>query len=247
MELKKLIQKRWTSSASQYGKLVRDQLDNEGGSWLKYMNKHFQPEPGAKILETCCGPGFLSILLSGDGRIVVGVDESEAMLSEAAKNAESRNADVSFMQMDCHSLEFADESFDFVVTRNSLWTLYNPAGAYKEWIRVLKPGGKMIVFDSAWGHEYHCPGAMEKKKSLRKNNGLPVTDGEVFFGDAGLAQELAVRTILGKHERPDWDFNVLCKNKMEIEIDDRAWESIWSEETKKYYSYAPMFMIKAVK
>ena len=34
-----------------------------------------------------------------------------------------------------------------VVSRNLVWNLEDPEAAYKEWLRVLKPGGKLFVFD----------------------------------------------------------------------------------------------------
>ena len=52
--------------------------------------------------------------------------------------------------MDTHKLEFEDDSFDVIVNRNVTWTLENPRDAYKEWMRVLKPGGSLIIFDACW-------------------------------------------------------------------------------------------------
>ncbi|MEK8131666.1 methyltransferase domain-containing protein [Paenibacillus filicis] len=40
-----------------------------------------------------------------------------------------------------------DASLDAVVCRDVVWTLPDPARAYAEWFRVLKPGGTLVVFD----------------------------------------------------------------------------------------------------
>ena len=135
MELRKLIKMRWDSSAIGYSEGVRTEIEREGEKWKEYIKKNINPKPGEKILETCCGPGFLSILLSGDDRKITAVDECEAMLDEARKNAKIFNADIDFMNMDCHKMNFEDKSFDMVISRNSLWTMYNPGEAYKEWVR----------------------------------------------------------------------------------------------------------------
>ena len=46
--------------------------------------------------------------------------------------------------------EFEDESFDVIISRNLTWNLPHPEMAYKEWLRVLKKGGKLLNFDANW-------------------------------------------------------------------------------------------------
>ncbi len=166
------------------------------------------------------------------------------MLEEARKNAEIFNADIEFVNMDCHKMKFKDKTFDMVVTRNSLWTMYNPAEAYKEWVRVLKPGGRLIVFESSWCMEYRKKAVMERKRALRTKYNLSVRETH-YAGDHSLAQELDVRSMLGSVERPDWDYKVFDRLKMNVEVDEEAWQYLWNEESKKLFGYAPMFMINA--
>ena len=47
--------------------------------------------------------------------------------------------------MDSHQLSFDDNTFDLLINRNVTWTLYDPEQAYKEWYRVLKPGGRLLI------------------------------------------------------------------------------------------------------
>ena len=246
MELKKLIQKRWNSSAAGFSERVRSELEKRGDRWKNYIKKNIDPKPGIKILEPCCGPGFLSILFSGDGRKVIGADECDAMLEEARNNAEIFGASVKFVNMDCHKLDFPDETFDMVVSKNALWTMYNPGEAYREWARVLKPGGRIITFESSWCMEYQRRDVMEKKRALRRKYNLPTKETH-YVGDISLARELDVRSMLGKVYRPDWDYKALDKINMDVEIDTGAWEYLWDDETKKMFGDAPMFMINARK
>ena len=48
--------------------------------------------------------------------------------------------------MDAQALEFEDESFDVIISRNLTWNLPHPEMAYKEWLRVLKKRWKAFEF-----------------------------------------------------------------------------------------------------
>jgi len=245
MQLKTLIQKRWNLSAEGYTSQVKDELTNEGRIWKRYIDGIIASKPGIRILEPCCGPGFLSIALSEDGRDITGVDECAAMLEGAKANAAQSGAFAKFTQGDCHRLPYPDESFDFVVARNSLWTLYNPAEAYREWVRILRPGGRLLIFDSNWGAEFYDREVMDRKIKHRIKNKMPVDD--YYYGDYSLGRELAVRSMLANVKRPDWDFRVLSNVRMDISVDFDSWKSLWSREQIKFYGYLPMFIINAKK
>ena len=49
--------------------------------------------------------------------------------------------------MDAQALEFEDESFDVIISRNLTWNLEKPWQAYREWYRVLKPGGHIMILE----------------------------------------------------------------------------------------------------
>lgn len=67
--------------------------------------------------------------------------------------------------MDGQNLEFADGTFDVVISRNLTWNLENPQKAYSEWQRVLKEGGVLLNFDANWyGYLYDA----EKKDSTSR-------------------------------------------------------------------------------
>ena len=68
------------------------------------------------------------------------------MLAEARRKAGS--AAIRFEQADAEQLPFAARSYDLVISRHVLWTLPHPEQAIDEWIRVLRPGGRLIVVDS---------------------------------------------------------------------------------------------------
>ena len=59
------------------------------------------------------------------------------MLEKAKENAGELCRNIHFQRMDAQKLEFADNTFDVVISRNLTWNLEHPDVAYREWVRVL--------------------------------------------------------------------------------------------------------------
>ncbi len=83
--------------------------------------------------------------ISGNGGRLYGADAAGSEI-----NAADLADQISFKRMDAQNLEFPKETFDYIVTRNVTWNLEHPKRAYREWQRVLKPGGKILNFDANW-------------------------------------------------------------------------------------------------
>ena len=85
-------------------------------------------------------------------------------------------------------LSYPDEKFDAVVSRHVLWTLAGPYAASKEWVRVIRPGGKVIVDVPGIksGHGDHHFGA-EIGKKLPFYNGADPKKISDMLKDAGLS------------------------------------------------------------
>lgn len=99
-------------------------------------------------LDVGCGTGFLSLELAARGHRITGADFAPAMLAEARGKAAAHGMAVRFEEADAEQLPFAPGSFDLVVSRHVLWTLPHPEAAIDEWIRVLRPGGRLAIWDS---------------------------------------------------------------------------------------------------
>jgi ubiquinone/menaquinone biosynthesis C-methylase UbiE len=99
-------------------------------------------------LDAGCGTGFLSLELAARGHRVTGIDFAPAMLAEARRKAAAQSLAVRFEEADAEQLPFAAASFDLVMSRHVLWTLPHPEAAIDEWIRVLRPGGRLLSMDS---------------------------------------------------------------------------------------------------
>ncbi|AZR73334.1 ubiquinone biosynthesis methyltransferase UbiE [Anoxybacter fermentans] len=118
----------------------------------------FQPTKGMKILDVGCGTGNFSIKLAKKGCKVIGVDISDAMLEIARKKAKSNNLNITFYNMNVYDLDFDDETFDAIFSMAAFEFIKEPEKAFKEMMRVLKPGGQLLIGtihkDSHWGRLY---------------------------------------------------------------------------------------------
>jgi SAM-dependent methyltransferase len=108
--------------------------------------------PSAGVLEVGCGPGHLSIRLARDyGLDVSGLDLDPAMIERARANAARRatpgGRTPTFVVGDVAALPFADASFDFVVSTFSMHHWSDPAEGLREIHRVLRPGGRALIWD----------------------------------------------------------------------------------------------------
>ena len=98
------------------------------------------------ILECGCGTGQLSQFLQLNNNHALGADITLASLSLAVEH-KRRNAlqRSQFCQMDIFELALKDASFDVVIAHGVFPTVYDPARAFSEVVRKVKPGGIVIV------------------------------------------------------------------------------------------------------
>jgi arsenite methyltransferase len=110
-------------------------------------------QPGERILDLGCGPGFyVAELLDevGDGGSVVGVDISPQMLAIAARRCAGR-ANVEFREGPATAVPVDDASFDVALSVQVLEYVADTAAALTEVHRALRPGGRMVIWDVDWG------------------------------------------------------------------------------------------------
>lgn len=109
----------------------------------------------ARVLEVGCGPGHLSRRLARERLDVTGVDLDPEMIERARRNAEHGTGSPTFIAADVASLPFPDASFDVVVSTLSMHHWADPAAGLVEIHRVLRPGGRALVWDLQPGKRPH--------------------------------------------------------------------------------------------
>ncbi|MDT3739210.1 MAG: class I SAM-dependent methyltransferase [Candidatus Kapabacteria bacterium] len=104
---------------------------------------------GDHILEIGMGNGFFvkNILSAGDSIKYSGCDYSEIMVNESLnRNKEFvLNGRATFFQADAENLPFENESFDKVMTVNTIYFWENPEAVLAEIRRILKPEGMIVI------------------------------------------------------------------------------------------------------
>jgi SAM-dependent methyltransferase len=124
---------------------------------------------GAKVLEVGCGPGHLAIRLVRDHELdVTGLDLDPAMIQRARRNAgrwsRGSRRRPTFVVGDVAALPAEDGSVDLVVSTFSMHHWTDPGAGLTEIKRVLRPGGKALIWDFKRGFRLfhmHAPDPAE--------------------------------------------------------------------------------------
>lgn len=242
-----LTGRRWNSCAEGYSAIIHREFQENGDIWRTFL-REYAPCKSGKALDIGTGPGLFSILLSQLGWTVTGIDCAENMLTVAAKNAAALGVDIQFEKMDIHELNFPDSSFDYLVCRNVTWILYNAEQAFKEWLRVLKPGGRLLYLDANW--TYQDNEALKRaiaadEAAYRERYGAPVN---TYRGDK--ATDAAFRRLPAFDHilRPDWDETHLPKfGYVNVQIQPRMNERLYTPDKQLLYRSIPLFLVTADK
>lgn len=249
MELNEKIKDYWEGEADVYSRGIQEELNGPARqAWKELIGEYLPAERNLKILDVGTGPGFFPIILGEEGHQVIGIDITENMIACAKENVKQWGQQAQLLTMDCQNLKFEDESFDAILCRNITWTLDDPKRAYREWFRVLKPGGSLLVFDACWylhlfdeslGQKYK-----EREEQIRRKYGR----GIHAHADEEKGRVLSKRLYLSDKLRPQWDLDCLLKlgfSKVfaKRDITDRVWDELGRELN----GLTPEFLVGAQK
>lgn len=246
------INESWTERSDNYNRYVEEEFATDRpGKWLEIIEANAPDSRPLQVLDAGCGPGFFSVLLSLAGHDVTGVDGSSGMLEHARENAAHFGVSPRLLKGDFGALPFADATFDLVVSRNVTHIIRDHLHVYGEWLRVLKPGGVLLIFDANW-HLPYQPGPVREEAIRREREGLEkygrgfTHDGSYEYIDSALEPENY--RVFGKAQRPDFDVGVLTQLPCrDISFVRDVTETLWSEREKDFYSATPLYMLRAVK
>jgi SAM-dependent methyltransferase len=133
-----------------------DQIHTGGARSSIELFKKLTIPPDAKALDAGCGIGGSTRLLARQFNCkVIGIDLSEKFIEAAAFLTQCTQLEnlVSFQQGSLLDLPFEDNTFDAVLCQHVLMNIEDKSAAVKEFFRVLKPDGKLMLHEIAKGNK----------------------------------------------------------------------------------------------
>lgn len=114
--------------------------------------------PGEQVLDVACGTGLVTLqaaqAVAPEGQ-VIGTDLSDVMVAATADAAARAGlTNITTRRADAEVLPFADGSFDVALCALGMMYVPDPAKAFAELHRVLRPGGRCVV--AVWGQRSRC-------------------------------------------------------------------------------------------
>lgn len=258
--LEQQVRTGWDISAQGYNQFViKEFQDGTAELWRAELQHALLPIAHApnrtlRVLDVGTGPGMFAVLLAQSGWHVTAIDTSPKMIAQAQHNAQIHHVKFDTHTMQAHALDFAAETFDAIVSRNVMWTVADPAAAYAEFLRVLKPAGRVLVYDGD-----HLADLRQAKTTPNPTGDTPhktyfkqCAKQDLSFNPEDYEQARGWRTQLplAQHPRPQWDENTLQSLGF-ADISVRYVDAALSPRTKKQddaaYKPAALFVVSADK
>ena len=144
-EKPEFVNRLFDSGAAHYDKVVDWGFLRSGSSYRRWALQRHGLKPGHRLLDAACGTGLVAVAgmqLLGSAEGITCLDPSEGMLAAARTKLDAR-----FVVGRAERMPFPDQSFDFVTMGYALRHVTSLEDTFREFRRVLKPGGKLLILE----------------------------------------------------------------------------------------------------
>lgn len=231
----------WDDRASTFDK---DHDTEDQDAWKSLLAELVgDGEKPQTVLDLGAGTGFLANMLAELGHNVIGIDISEGMMRYGVRHAKAQGVPVFYMTGDAIDLPFLDNSVDIIVNARLIWTIAEPERMLKEWLRVLKPGGKILCFNrmkddyglQTWKYPSYDNEEIHKKLTFVDSSFEELCSA---LDEAGYAS-IECRRLPGELTRAEFDYDnwyVLegSKPKDKVLSDEEGMAAYWDSSSETY-------------
>jgi ubiquinone/menaquinone biosynthesis C-methylase UbiE len=131
-----------------YGKKNYWYIPHAAEAMIDHLAEYADIKLGNKVLDAGCGEGRASLRIAEEyGASVTGIDLVPRSIKVAKSRAKKTKARLRYELADYNKLPYADGTFDVVFTLETFTHSPDPEKTLKEFWRVLKPGGRIVIFD----------------------------------------------------------------------------------------------------
>jgi ubiquinone/menaquinone biosynthesis C-methylase UbiE len=124
------------------------------------------------------------VLLAGDGYAVTGLDNAPKMIRAARAKAAAARVGARFVTSDAVSPALPEGSFNVVLSRHVLWAMPDVDAALAAWIKLLQPGGTLMLIEGRWHAGAGLPASWAEETVQRHQTSVSVVplDDPVLWG-----------------------------------------------------------------
>jgi SAM-dependent methyltransferase len=158
-EVRRLRKENFDEDFNQHGAASERRQIVPGRSWAAWARALGHLLPPLDVADLGCGEGYLTVEAARFAKKVVAVDRSEAVLARAkAAGSRRKLRNVEWRRGELEKLPLKDASVDVALLSQALHHAAHPSRALAEAVRIVRPGGRVLVLDlrrheEAWVRE----------------------------------------------------------------------------------------------
>ncbi|MCL4249928.1 MAG: class I SAM-dependent methyltransferase [Anaerolineae bacterium] len=143
------VQDMFDRIAARYNLMNRVMTFGQDMKWRRFVVRQTHLRPGGKLLDLATGTGDIAFeaLRMIPGVMAVGGDFSLGMMRVGKRLPLGKN--VLWSGADALNLPYAANTFDAITAGYLIRNVYDIPRAFAEQLRVLKPGGRVVILDTS--------------------------------------------------------------------------------------------------